>query len=177
MAKDKWYRNFGNSTKKSYLCMTVKVPKNPTDTVLAGKAQIRPFWCFATKIKMLSNLSNCGIFSTAFAYSLSKSHPPELCIFNGGRLRAQLYTVQKTASHLAWRLERVKQRQMWPKRQYQFTVFADPLITMSSCSWTPNAERSHPTCVNIQRTVIGNDQVWHCFNWCSENYMRKCNTH
>lgn len=43
-------------------------------------------------VQQQSNLSNCGLFSIAFAYALCKGHPPELCMFNEGRLRAQLYS-------------------------------------------------------------------------------------
>ncbi len=44
------------------------------------RPQSENFYVLQPAVQQQSNLSNCGVFSVAFAYALCKGHPPELCM-------------------------------------------------------------------------------------------------
>lgn len=116
-------------------------------------------------VQQQSNLSNCGVFSIAFAYALCKGHPPELCIFNEGRLRAQLYaSLTKNSITFGMKTRESKAEAYVTKTAIpvyclcRTAHYNELMVQCCKCQ-----EWYHPTCVDIPRTVIGNDQVWQCF--------------
>lgn len=151
--------------KISFLCMTVKVPLWTLQTLSwMVRPQSEHFYVLQPAVQQQSNLSNCGVFSVAFAYALCKGHPPELCMFNEGRLRSQLYA-SLTKNSITFS---IKTRES--EAQANVTKTAVPVycvcrtahykeLMVQCCSCQ---QWYHPTCVDIPKTVIGTDEVWQC---------------
>lgn len=115
-------------------------------------------------VQQQSNFSNCGLFSIAFAYALCKGHPPELCKFNEGRLRAQLYSsLTKQSITFSMKTREGEAEANVTKTEVpvycvcRTAHYKELMVQCSKCQ-----QWYHPTCVHIPRIVIGNDQVWQC---------------
>ena len=144
--------------------------RNPLDprTLQALSWLLRPqsdtFEVLQPAVQQQTNLSNCGVFAIAFAYALCKGHQPEQCIFNEGRMRAQLYK-SFTRNNITFRMnveDREAQSNITTTTVPVYCVcrtahYKEMMVQCSLCK-----EWYHPTCVTIPRAVIGNDDIWQC---------------
>ncbi len=128
------------------------------------RPQSEHFYVLQPAVQQQSNLSNCGVFSVAFAYALCKGHPPELCMFNEGRLRSQLYaSLTKNCISFSIKIRESEAQANVTKTAVpvycvcRTAHYKELMVQCCSCQ-----QWYHPTCVYIPKTVIGTDQVWQC---------------